>query len=81
MKRTLFAFVFLGFTSCNLFDSENQVAITSDLDFLYEEIQQLAESKPCIDPNDWDFVALGSKPCGGPWEYIAYPKSIIFPNF
>lgn len=23
-----------------------------------------------------NYIALGSKPCGGPWEYIAYPSNI-----
>ncbi len=30
----------------------------------------------CTGPAQWSFTALGSKACGGPKTYIAYPHSI-----
>ncbi|NVJ85925.1 MAG: hypothetical protein HWE15_06445 [Algoriphagus sp.] len=81
MKRFLMPALFLVFTSCFIFDSGDQIEFSDDLEVLYQDILRLAESQPCTDPKDWSFIALGSKPCGGPWEYIAYPKSINIPEF
>lgn len=36
-------------------------------------LQQEAAQTPCIDANDWSFVPIGSKACGGPHDFIAYP--------
>lgn len=43
---------------------------------LYNEIYDLSYSVSCTDANNWDFTAYGSKACGGPQGYIAYPKTI-----
>lgn len=81
MKHFLFPLVFIAFTSCDLFESGSQTYTIDQLGELYEEIVSLAESEICTNPSDWDFVGLGSKPCGGPWEYIAYSKKINVKNF
>ena len=46
------------------------------LSALIKEIEKLANSETCNDVADWNFAAIGSKPCGGPSSYIAYPKKI-----
>jgi hypothetical protein len=46
------------------------------IDKLKSEIVVLAESSICSEDNDCNFVGLGSKPCGGHWEYLVYSKSI-----
>jgi hypothetical protein len=66
----------LFLSSCFAFESEQKVDFSAEMDELYEEIQNLSSSQTCSDPDEWSFVALGSKPCGGPWEYIAYSKQI-----
>lgn len=43
---------------------------------LFNGIQELSMSVSCIDSNDWDFVAYGSKACGGPQGHIPYSKNI-----
>lgn len=46
------------------------------IDKLKSEIIVLAESSICSEDNDCNFVGLGSKPCGGHWEYLVYSNSI-----
>lgn len=40
------------------------------------EIEALADSVECTDPQDWTFTSIGSKACGGPTHFIAYPVQI-----
>ncbi|MGC4130030.1 MAG: hypothetical protein QM564_10875 [Bergeyella sp.] len=42
---------------------------------LRDEIEELVSSVSCDDASQWRISPLGSKPCGGPARYIAYPKS------
>lgn len=61
-------------------DPNNKQAIQQD------EATQLANQKlaientvasySCTNESDWTFMAIGSKACGGPEGYIAFPKSI-----
>lgn len=61
-------------------DPNNKEAIQED------EAKQIANQKTaidyavsgytCNDESEWTFMAIGSKACGGPEAYIAYPKSI-----
>jgi len=39
-------------------------------------IEDLAASSICNESAECKFIALGSKPCGGPWNYIMYSTSI-----
>lgn len=39
-------------------------------------INAIAESVPCTNESDWNFTPIGSKACGGPSGYIAYPNQI-----
>lgn len=43
---------------------------------LIKEIDALIATETCSDAADWDFTAIGAKPCGGPSSYIAYPKKL-----
>lgn len=40
-----------------------------------EKINKLSSSEACTNENDWRVSPVGSKACGGPAAYIAYPKS------
>lgn len=40
---------------------------------LIKEIDSLITTESCSDPEEWKFTAIGSKACGGPVSYIAYP--------
>lgn len=48
---------------------------------LFNEMYNLAYSLTCSDANEWDFVAYGSKACGGPKGYIPYNKNIDVATF
>lgn len=40
---------------------------------LIKEIDSIIANENCSDPAEWKFTAIGSKACGGPSSYIAYP--------
>ncbi|KEY18744.1 hypothetical protein [Kaistella antarctica] len=43
---------------------------------LIKEIDSIVATESCTDPADWKFTAIGSKACGGPSSYIAYPLKL-----
>ena len=43
---------------------------------LIKKIDSLIAIETCSDPADWKFTAIGSKACGGPTSYIAYPINL-----
>ncbi len=47
-----------------------------ELNLLKAEIENLANTSICNDNYECKFIAFGSKPCGGPWDYLAYSTSI-----
>lgn len=47
-----------------------------EIETLKKEIVTLAESSVCSEEFSCDFVGLGSKPCGGHWEFLVYSSSI-----
>ncbi len=71
------ALIFLVLISCSLGDSNNdqqdELTVLNEQKF---EIEQLAKSVPCTEVTICDYVAFGSKPCGGPWTYLAYNTEI-----
>jgi hypothetical protein len=69
--------IFLVLVSCDLGDSGNvQQEELSLLNQQKFEIEQMANSIPCTELTICDYVAFGSKPCGGPWTYLAYNTEI-----
>jgi len=55
---------------------------SKNLQKMYGEIVVLSDnSKACTNNNDWDFVPVGSKPCGGPNEYLVYSLKINTTDF
>lgn len=58
---------------------ENNLSQQQDQDQLrvmMKEITLLLDNESCTDIAEWDFTAIGAKPCGGPSSYIAYPKKL-----
>ncbi len=51
------------------------------IDNLNIEIKALAEASVCSDEFNCYSVGIGSKPCGGFWEYIVYSESIDVVSF
>ena len=44
-------------------------------------IEDLAATSICNNTFECKFIALGSKPCGGPWGYVIYSTSIDIEKF
>ena len=69
--------IFIIVVSCSLGDSGNpqqeELSILNEQKF---EIEKLARSIPCTELTICKSVAFGSKPCGGPWTYLAYNTEI-----
>lgn len=60
---------------------ENKVPPTQaddskELQVLKTEIEALVNASTCNENTTCEFIALGSKPCGGPWSYLVYSTSI-----
>lgn len=47
-----------------------------EMNRLDTEIKDLIQSKTCDDASKWRISPYGSKPCGGPSSYVAYPKEL-----
>lgn len=48
----------------------------AELSALQEEIELLVESGVCSGNSDCDYIAFGSKACGGPKTYLVFSTSI-----
>ena len=83
MKKIILYFIFIIATStifiaCTLPD-DNPVTCEE----MIEELQQLkititeyAATSTCSEEFECQYIAFGSKPCGGPWEFLIYTTSI-----
>ncbi|MFC4633741.1 hypothetical protein ACFO3O_07470 [Dokdonia ponticola] len=78
-KYVLFLFAtFSLFYGCSLPDDDVEGNQEEDLALLQDLFEEFATmtNHPCTDAEEWEFVAYGSKACGGPQGYIAYPTTI-----
>lgn len=62
--------------SCNDDAALTQEQQAQNLDQMFSEIEILATSENCDDSAEWTFTSYGSKACGGPLGFIAYPINI-----
>lgn len=46
-----------------------------ELDSMKTAILSLAKYDSCSQDTECQFIGLGSKPCGGPWEYLIFSTS------
>ncbi|WP_051316022.1 hypothetical protein [Algoriphagus vanfongensis] len=81
MRKILVLLLFFGVSACQIFESADKDVSDKELEILYDEIVQLAESESCSDAAQWKFTAIGSKPCGGPTGYIAYSSQLDEASF
>jgi hypothetical protein len=74
------SFLFYG---CSMPDDDVELNQEDDLVMLQELFTEFSAiaNEPCTDAEAWEFVAYGSKACGGPQGYIAYPTTIDVENF
>lgn len=55
-------------------DDESRKYDQAQLDILKSAMDAEIAKEKCTDPKEWAFAPIGSKACGGPYSYIAYPK-------
>lgn len=55
-------------------DDSSQKYDEAQLDKLKASIESMVTKEKCTNAADWAFSPLGTKACGGPVSYIAYPK-------
>lgn len=83
MKKTIVTFGFMSLfmlltaMQCEkdelLVDCES---VKSELVTFKSNIVAMASESICCDEFECRFIAFGSKPCGGPWEFLTYTTSI-----
>lgn len=56
--------------------NKNYPEDSATLKNLQKEIVNSIAAKTCDDASKWKISPMGSKPCGGPTSYIAYPKEM-----
>jgi len=55
-------------------DENSQMYEAAQLDKIKASIETEIAKEKCNDASQWTFAPMGSKACGGPQLYIAYPK-------
>tara|TARA_R110001583_G_scaffold179638_2_gene336530 strand:- start:30616 stop:31008 length:393 start_codon:yes stop_codon:yes gene_type:complete len=62
--------------SCTNTPEITQESEKAELAILQEEIEQLIATGTCSQNTDCNFIAFGSKPCGGAWSYLVFSATI-----
>lgn len=57
-------------------DEDSQKYEQAQLDKLKASIESETSKEKCTAASEWTFAPMGAKACGGPQQYIAYPKKI-----
>ncbi|MBA6151858.1 hypothetical protein [Gelidibacter maritimus] len=76
--KLVFLFLLLTAFKCDDQDSNSRSCddYISKLEQMKAEIKDLGEASVCDKNFECRSIALGSKPCGGPWSYLVYSTSI-----
>lgn len=85
----ILAIIFVGFLSCaskiknpetlpkdivmKKVLNKNYSTDSTSLKVMRDEIENTIGDKTCEDASKWKVAAIGTKSCGGPAKYIAYP--------
>jgi hypothetical protein len=72
-KTIVLVAIVFGCTNNTEFTKEEDLA---ELTALQEEIELLIDSGVCSENSDCDYIAFGSKACGGPKTYLVFSTSI-----
>lgn len=81
MKALFIALAFLVIYCDESHEDEAQEAEKRALDTMRADIKKLAEASVCSAEEMCFSVGVGSKPCGGFWEYVVYSSSIDVAGF
>jgi hypothetical protein len=77
MKTLFWIPVIIVLMSFSCIDPEDQQREDLKIiELLEQEIITLSESVSCTNSDEWKFIPMGSKACGGPIRYIAYHQSV-----
>lgn len=84
MKKTLLIFGFMSLfillTAMQCEEDDNYTLNCEqrlqDLVDMKSNIQAIASASICSEEFECRYMAFGSKPCGGPWEFLIYSTSI-----
>lgn len=74
-KLLLFVFISSGF-QCSKNNSDDTTVTREVLNQKKSNIQTYINSFDCSQASSCMSMAFGSKPCGGPWEYIVFPNTV-----
>lgn len=66
-------------SSCKKEDKQNKER--EELEQLYNQIKDIAESSTCGQNQELKHIAVGAKACGGPTAYLGYSSSINLSEF
>lgn len=78
MRKLIFVLftLIITATACS---KQEQTVKSDDITQLENQLKKIADlvdTATCNNSKQWSFTAIGSKACGGPTGYIAYPHSI-----
>lgn len=71
----LFAIVLL-FQSFQCEEDNPSTITPEDLNLKKSEIEAYIATFPCEEEIGCNFIAFGSKPCGGPWGYLVFSNAV-----
>ena len=74
-KLLIIVFISLNF-QCSKSNSDDGTVTRQMLNQKKANIQTYINSFDCSQSSGCISMAFGSKPCGGPWEYIVFPNSV-----
>jgi hypothetical protein len=77
MRRVLFASMPFVLTLVGCDESVDEATDRARLHEMKAEILALVSDPACADSLDCRYTGLGTKPCGGPWEYIVYSVASV----
>lgn len=81
MKLFFFLLSFLVIYCDDSNDVTLQETKKDEIEMLKKEIKEQADASICSEDFICGSVGIGSKPCGGFWEYITYSNSIDVDSF
>lgn len=83
MKQiTVILLAFIGLVACEKSSTQDpQERDREQLSDMLKDIHGIVDTVECVDGSQWEFTAVGSKACGGPQSYLAYPLSIDTAEF
>ncbi len=75
MKSIFYLLILVIFFGCSS-DEGVELREARLIDKLAAEITEIVTSSSCSEDSSCDYIAFGSKPCGGPWGYLVYSTSV-----